>query len=199
MKDVVIVGGGVAGLGAALTLCSLNEKSGKFSVSVFDGGKSDFKKAELYNVPFLKKGFSGIEALNEIKAQINTFGNVEFKDEEVISITGEKGNFEVKSNSGSVSCKYVILATGAHELNVTLNGKEIKTVPHELMPKPGMIRVEFSGRQQLQDGIYVAGLVAGVTTMFATALGSGVEAACAIFSDVEGKVVISHDSPNSRA
>lgn len=199
MKDIVVIGGGVSGLGATLTLCSLDEKIGKFSLCVFDGGKSDFKKAELYNVPFLKKGFSGIEALNEIKAQINAFGNVEFKEEEAISIEGEKGNFVVKSNSGSVSCKYVILATGAHELNVTLNGKEIKTLPHELMPKPGMIRVELNGRQKLQEGIYAAGLVTGVTTMFAVALGSGVEAACAILSDVAGKVVISHDSPNSRS
>ncbi len=66
------------------------------------------------------------------------------------------------------------------------------------MPKDGFIKVATTGRQELQSGIYVAGLLSGVTTMYATALGSGVEAACAILSKIGGKTTIIHDFKGSR-
>ncbi len=199
MKDVIIIGGGAAGFGAAITLGSSEGKAlGEIQTLVIDDGKSDLKKAELHNVPLLKKGTSGVEALEQMKKDALEYKSVSFKEGSVVSIDGEEGNFTVKCKDEELKAKYIILATGAHELNISLNGKQIPTLPHELMPKDGLIKVEYQGRQELQSGIYVAGLVAGVTTMYATALGSGVEAACSVMSKMGGKVVIIHDFKGSR-
>ncbi len=199
MKDVVIIGGGVAGFGAALTLGSSEGKRlGDINTLVIDDGKSDLKKAELHNVPFVKKGTSGVEALEMLKKDALEFKSVSFKEDTVLSIEGEEGDFTVKCEKEEIKTKFIILATGAHELNISLNGKQVETLPHELMPKDGLIKVAYKGRQELQSGIYVAGLIAGVTTMYATALGSGVEAACAILSKMGGKLTIIHDFKGSR-
>ncbi len=199
MKDVVIIGGGVAGLGAALTLgSSEGSKRGRIETLVIDNGKSDLKKAELHNVPFVKKGTSGVEALEQLKKDALEFSSVEFVEDSVLSIEGEAGDFTIKGEKTEVKSKFIVLATGAHELNIILNGKKIPTETHELMPKDGMIKISFNGRQKFKEGIFIAGLLSGVTTMYATALGSGVEAACAILSEIGGKTVIVHDFKGSR-
>ncbi len=195
MKDIIIIGGGVAGLGAALTLGS---NKSAINTLVIDDGKSDLKKAELHNIPFVKKGTSGIEALEALKANALEFSSVEFKEGRVLSIDGSKGEFSVKGDGFEFKSKYVILATGAHELNILLNGNAIPTQSHDLMPKDGFIKIDCESRQKLQDGIFVAGLLSGVTTMYATALGSGVEASCAILSDIANKITIIHDFKGSR-
>lgn len=200
MYDVIIIGGGVSGLGAALTLGSCEgSKLGGFKTLVLDNGKSDLKKAKLYNVPYLKQGESGENALEMLKNDALKFKSVSFKNAEVMSVDGKYGEFNVKTEDETYSANSVVLATGTHNLDITLNGENIPTKPHELIPKPGKIRVEYSGRNELAEGLYVAGLLSGVTTMYATALGSGVEVASAIISKKAGKVAVIHDFEGSRA
>lgn len=199
MYDVIIIGGGVAGLGAAITLGSSDgSKIGKFNTLVIDSGKSDLLKAKLYNVPFLAHGTSGKEALDRLRSDALAFESVSFVDDEAISIDGEFGDFTVKTKNKTYTSKEVILASGCHSLDIILNGKNIPTKPHELMPREGKIRVEFSKRGEIQEGLYVAGLLSGVTSMYATALGSGVEIASAILSKRAQKVAVIHDFEGSR-
>lgn len=196
MQDVVIIGGGVAGFGAAITLGS--SEATPLKTLVLDSGNSDLLKSKLYNVPFLKQGTSGKEALEKLREDALTFERVSFKQEKIISIDGTYPNFTIKSENSSYSAKFVILATGCHKLDIKLNGQLIPTTPHLLMPKPGKIQVAFQGRQEFEEGIYIAGLLSGITTMYATALGSGVEAGCAILSKEAGRVSIVHDFEGSR-
>lgn len=196
MQDVIIIGGGVAGLGAALTLGSCETQ--KLKTLVIDEGDSDLLKTKLYNVPFLEQGTSGKEALEKLKNDALAFSRVSFETDTAISIDGSYPNFSIKTKTNTYQAKFIILASGCHKLNIALNGNQIPTSTHLLMPKSGKIRVEFQGRQELEEGIYVAGLLSGITTMYATALGSGVEAACAILSKIEGKVSIVHDFEGSR-
>lgn len=199
MYDVIIIGGGVSGLGAAITLgSSEGNKIGKFETLIIDNGKSDLKKAVLYNVPYLPHGTSGVEAWDKLKEDALAFKSVSFTNEKVVSIDGEFGNFLVKSENETYKAKEVILASGCHSLDITLNGNAIPTKPHNLVPKEGKVKVEYNGRGEIEEGLYVAGLLAGVTTMFATALGSGVEVASAILSKRAGKVAIIHDFDGSR-
>lgn len=196
MQDVVIIGGGVAGFGAAITLGS-SERT-PLKTLVLDSGNSDLLKSKLYNVPFVKQGTSGKEALEKLRKDALTFERVSFKEEEILRIDGTYPNFTIQSENSSYSAKFVILATGCHKLDIKLNGQAIPTTSHLLMPKPGKIQVEFQGRQELEEGIYVAGLLSGVTSMYAVALGSGVEAGCAVLSKVDGRVSIVHDFEGSR-
>lgn len=199
MYDVIIIGGGVSGLGAAITLgSSEGSKIGKFQTLVIDDGNSDLLKAKLYNVPFLPQGTSGKEALERLKEDALAFDSISFTNEKAISIDGEFGNFTVKTENGNYLSKEVILASSCHKLDILLNGKNIPTKTHELVPREGKIRVEFSGRGEIQNGLYVAGLLSGVTTMYATALGSGVEVASAILSKRAKKVAVIHDFEGSR-
>ncbi len=199
MYDILIVGGGVAGCGAGITLgSSEGTKTGELKTLIIDSGKSHLKSAELHNVPFVKKGTSGEDALAQLKADAVEFKSVEFVEGEVLSIDGKAGDFTVKTNGAEYKAKFIILAVGANQPSLKINGKEVQTVEHGLLPKPGTIKAVTKGRQEIEEGIYAAGLFSGVTTMYATALGSGVEAACAILSKLNGQVTIIHDSKGSR-
>lgn len=199
MKDVIIVGGGVAGLGAALTLGSSEGKRlGDINTLVIDDGKSDLKKAVLYNVPFVKKGITGIEALKQMKKDALEFKSVSYIEDTIVNVDGEEGNFIIKGKEGEYKSKFIVLASGANKFDILLNGEKAPILEHRLMPKDGKIRLGFKSRQEFKPGIYVAGLLSGVTTMYATALGSGVEAACALMSKMGGKTTIIHDFEGSR-
>ena len=199
MYDVVIVGGGPAGLSAALTLASTKGAKNweSLEVLVIDNQKSDFLKAELYNVPFLPKGISGKDALEMLSKQLLDYSNAKITHDEIVEISGKKGAFTLKGASQSYEAKYVIIATGAH--GFTIRGTKAAPIPHIKMPREGMSALALKGRNLIEEGIYAAGLLAGETTMFACASGSGVESACAIFSDLKEKVTILHDSPGTRA
>ncbi len=199
MKDVIIIGGGVAGFGTAITLgSSKNKKSDGLDVLILDDGNSDLLKAKLYNVPFLSQGTTGKDALEKLKNDTLAFENNEFKEQKVVAINGEFGNFEVVTEGEKYKAKEVVIATGCHKLDIKLNGNEIPTIPHELIPKPGKIKVKYTKRNEIKEGLYVAGLLSGVTTMYATALGSGVEVACAILSKRAGRAAVIHDFEGSR-
>lgn len=199
MYDVIVVGGGPAGLSAALTLASTNGAKNweALQVLVLDNQKSDLLKAELHNVPFLPKGISGKEALEKLSSQLLAYPNAKLESDEILEISGKKGAFTLKSATKSYEAKYVIIATGAH--GFAIKGTKANPIAHTKMPREGMTALSLQGRNLIEEGIYAAGLLAGETTMFACASGSGVESACAILSDLQGKVVIIHDMPGSRA
>lgn len=196
MQDIVIIGGGVAGLGAAMTLGSC--QSQELKTLVLDSGNSDLLRAKLYNVPFLEQGTPGTKALQKLKEDTLAFERVAFKTDTVMSIEGSYENFTINTKTNTYKARIIVLASGCQALDIKLNGNSIPTSPHLLMPRPGKIQVSTKGRQELEEGIYVAGLLSGVTSMYAVALGSGVEAACAILSKLAKKVTIVHDFEGSR-
>ncbi|MCI5969056.1 FAD-dependent oxidoreductase [Helicobacter sp.] len=197
-KKVVIIGGSVAGLSAALVLASAIKGELDFELSIIEkGGKeADLYKADVYNVPLFRAGINGEEIISSTKEQLSKLAKVEFVESEVTEIRGEKGNFEVIGAGFAKKADYVIVATGANACNI--KGLESFVKPHTLMPKPGKIRLEVSGRNVVKEGIYAAGIVSGVTTMVACAMGSATETACAILSDIAGSVVVIHDFKGSR-
>jgi len=199
--DVLIVGGGVAGLSCALTLVSAK---GKFDWAngrrylVIDNQSSDLLKAMLNNVPGVKQGTLGKNLLEDIRNQIRSYGDdVEFKNGRVVKIEGEKGNFKVYLEDNTYyEADIVVLATGFHEFNIQVDGVEV--VENKKSPRPGKIMIKTDEDQKVRDGLYVAGLLAGVSTMFACAAGSGVQVACNIQALWAGKNVVVHDVPSEK-
>ncbi|GAB6076474.1 FAD-dependent oxidoreductase [Desulfurobacterium crinifex] len=191
MYDVVIVGGGPAGLSCALTLADGAKRfdfaKGKKFV-VIDSVNSDALKAVLNNVPGIKKGTTGEEYLKFLTAQVEEFEEVNLVEGEVSEISGKKGNFTVVLSDGrKLQAKLVVLATGFHSFEIKCDGVEV--IPHPKTPRPGKIALKPT-----KEGIFVAGLAAGVITMIVAAVGSGVEVACDILSEWAGKIVVGHDS-----
>lgn len=197
-KRVVIIGGSIAGLSAALVLASAIKGDLDFCITIVEkGGKeADLYKAEVYNVPLFAAGIGGEAIIAQTKAQIEKLAKVQFVEGEVLEIVGTKGDFVVKGNGIAFNADYIIVATGANECNI--KGLESFVVPHTLMPKPGKICFKVGARNEIKSGIYAAGIVSGVTTMVACAMGSATESACAILSDIAGSVAVLHDLKGSR-
>ena len=150
----------------------------------------------MYNAPLFPKGIIGKDIIEQTLNQINSLLKVNYVNGKIDQISGSKGAFVAKGQNLEFESDYIILATGASNFDIDGLGDIVK--PHNLMNKPNKIRLEYSGRQEVKPGIYVAGTASGVTSMVTTAMGSASEAACAILSDIKGTIVVAHDTPTSR-
>jgi len=198
--DVIIIGGGAAGLSCALTLASSKDRfpwaEGRRFL-VIDNDSSDLLKAMLNNVPGVEQGTLGRELLDKIRKQIDSYGNVDIIKDRVVFARGSKGNFIVETeNERRFEGDYLVLATGFHEFNI--DGLEVEVVPNPKAPRPGKIMINIDRDYKVRDGLYVAGLLAGVSSMFAAAAGSGVQVACNIMEEWARRPVVIHDLPEPK-
>ena len=195
-KRITIIGGSIAGLSAALVLASAKNDELDFDINIIDSGKPDLNAVAVYNAPLFPKGIIGKDIIEQTLNQINSLLKVNYVNGKIEQISGSKGAFVAKGQNLEFESDYIILATGASNFDIDGLGDIVK--PHNLMNKPNKIRLEYSGRQEVKPGIYVAGTASGVTSMVTTAMGSASEAACAILSDIKGTIVVAHDTPTSR-
>ncbi len=199
--DVLIVGGGPAGLSCAITLGSANDrfewsKNRKYLIIDNEGG-SDLMKALLNNVPGVPKGTLGKEFLKQLKEQALEYENVKFEDDRVVKIEETNDGFKVQTEKGKeYLADNIVLATGFHEFNI--EGLDVEVVPNITSPRPGKIMIKHDGMFRVKDSVWVAGNAAGCFTMVASASGSGVHVACDIMSKWAGKNVVIHDVPKGK-
>ncbi len=202
--DVVIIGGGVSGLSCAITLGSCVEHSMEFfkdkTILVIDAGKSDLRKAMLNNVPGVKRGTLGDELLQSIKAQAMEYPCIKVIEDIVHTI--EKPNtFRLSTaHNGDFEADVVALATGFQAFDI--KGLDLNVVENTLSPKPGRVMIKTNERYEALDknnnvvkNLYVAGVLAGFSSMYTTAAGSGVQVAINILNNYAGKSIVIHDVP----
>ncbi|RUM50676.1 MAG: NAD(P)/FAD-dependent oxidoreductase, partial [Hydrogenothermus sp.] len=160
-----------------------------------NSGASDLLKAELNNVAGIPKGTIGTNLLKEIKNQALEFGNVEIKEGRVIEAVEENGLFTVKTESGETyKGDILVLATGFHEFSI--KGLNVEVIDNIRAPRPGKVMVKHDGNFKVRENLWVAGNIAGCSTMFAAAIGSGAQVACDIMSKWAGKNIVIHDVPS---
>ncbi len=123
MKDVIIVGGGCAGLSAALYAARAGKSVLLFEAENFGGQITAAPQVD--NYPGLP-GVSGLDLADAILAQVTELG-VEVELDRVTSIRSVDGKKIVTCEGGTYESEAVILATGAKHKKLGLPREEVLT------------------------------------------------------------------------
>ncbi|MDR5672828.1 FAD-dependent oxidoreductase [Halalkaliarchaeum sp. AArc-GB] len=106
--DVLVVGGGPAGLSAAL----FAQKNG-LETTVFDADGTWMHKAHLFN--YLGVGsVDGTAFMETARTQVDSFGVDRRQGEEVTDVAAADDGFAVETAEGEYVADYLVLATGAN-------------------------------------------------------------------------------------
>ncbi|ARO29102.1 thioredoxin reductase protein [Rhizobium sp. NXC14] len=107
MRDCIIIGGGPAGLTAAVYLARYH-----LSTTVFDDNSSRAATIPIsHNLAGFPEGISGGELLVRMRTQLQRY-KVQIRSESVRQLQQEQVGFRVLSSSGSMRARTVLLATG---------------------------------------------------------------------------------------
>ena len=120
--DVVIIGGGPAGLSAAIYAARGGLKTAVFE-RAFIGGQITVTE-DVENYPGFEESLSGFELTGKMHAQAERFG-AEFFDEEITALHLEGACKTVEtSEDNKYEAKVIILCTGAHPRSLGVPGEE---------------------------------------------------------------------------
>ena len=107
MPQVIVVGGGPAGLSAAL-FTAKND----LDTVVFDTDKTWMHKAHLFNYLGIE-GIDGSEFMRRSREQVDEFGADRREGEKATGVERDGDGFSVTTEDGEHEADYVVLATGA--------------------------------------------------------------------------------------
>ncbi|MEI7905458.1 MAG: thioredoxin-disulfide reductase [Candidatus Firestonebacteria bacterium] len=119
--DVVIIGGGPAGLTAAIYAAR-----GKLDILIIEKalvGGTSLMIDKLENYPGFPEGVNGYELATKMEAQARRFG-AEIVQDEVLEIKKDGGKFIVKSQGSDYTCKAVIVASGTKPQKLGVEGED---------------------------------------------------------------------------
>jgi hypothetical protein len=186
MFNVLIIGGGTAGLSCALVLGSAKKLAftQNKSIGIITHQKtSDLQNALFNNVLGLSPGTTGDSILNDGKEQLaKLYPHVEQLDnEKVFEIIKADDLFQVKTNKNTYQATLVVIAVGYSNL-ITIKGLEDYIEPHPRAAQEKH-RIWLKNTDHLiEKGLYVAGTLAGWRSQFAIASGSGAQVATDILT-----------------
>jgi len=192
--DVLIIGGGAAGYGTALTLASVEDKfdwAKDKKYLMIDNNESDINKASFFNLSGVEFGIGGDKLLENLSDQLSNFNSCSKVNDTVTKILKEDELFIVSTTTKTFKSKIVVIATGMHKFKIICDNIEILT--HNNIMKPNKCYLK-NNDNKISNNLYVAGLASGIKTMFAIANGDGVKVACDIFEQWTQKKAVAHDS-----
>lgn len=179
MFDVLIIGGGPAGIQCGLILGSARVQEyakDKHVGIVMHQKASDLQSALLNNALGLSPGTTGTEILDSGKNQLARLYPqvIQIENEKVFSVTGNLGDFIVKTNKKEYKAKLVVIALGYSKF-FSIEGLNEFVEPHP-KTQPEKERIWLKNTDHVvKPGIYVAGTLAGWRSQFAIAAGSGAQ------------------------
>ena len=163
MYDIIVVGAGPAGLTAALYALRANKKVLIFEAKAYGGQILNANLVENYpGIP----NISGFDYATNLYNQVKELGG-EFKFETVLKVDDSKN---VITNSGEYSAKAVILATGAENRKLNIDGEATfvgKGVSYCAtcdgnFYKGKTVAVVGGGNTALEDAIYLSNIASRV-------------------------------------
>lgn len=115
--DVLIVGGGPAGLSAALALGRARKR-----VLLCDGGPRRNAAAEHLQNFVTRDGTPPAHFRQIGREQLTTYPNVEAREARIEGITGERGAFRVALGAESIEARRILLCTGMIDTMLPIDG-----------------------------------------------------------------------------
>ncbi len=186
MYDVLIVGGGAAGMQCALVLGSAFQKEFAASkkVAIIMHQKASHLQTALFNnVLGIVPGTTGMEILENGKKQLKEhYPEVtQIEKEKVTGVISDPHYYTVSTNKNTYAAKLVVIAVGYTDV-FTIKGFEDYVAPHPMARKEKN-RIWLKNTNYLiKPGLYVAGTLAGGRSQFAIATGSGAQVATDILT-----------------
>ncbi|RKE99008.1 FAD-dependent oxidoreductase [Ichthyenterobacterium magnum] len=186
MLDVLIIGGGAAGLSCALVLGSAKQKpfANKKNIAIITHQKTSHLQNALFNnVLGLAPRTTGQSILESGKEQLkNLYPHVEqIENEKVSEVLKVSNEFTIITNKNTYTSKLVVIAVGYTNL-LTIKGLEAYVETH---PKAAIEKNRIwlkNDNHLIENGLYVAGTLAGWRSQFAIASGSGAHVATDILT-----------------
>ena len=192
MFDVLIIGGGVAGMQCALVLGSASKKTyatDKKTGIIAHQKTSHLQNAVFNNVLGIEPGTEGRELLISGKKQLSDIYPHVFQmnDEKVFSVEDTEFGFQVITNKNSYSSKIVVIALN-YSKPFSIQGLEGYVEPH-MRANPIKDRIQLRNQNHLiKEGLYTCGTIAGWRSQFAIAAGSGASVATDILTHWNGNI-----------
>lgn len=184
--DVLVVGGGAAGMSCALVLGSAKDKSyatNKKVGIILHQKASHLQNAVFNNVLGVRPGTTGASVLQEGPAHLKELYPhvVQIEKEKVKEVLFAGEGFEVITNKNGYRCSKLVIAVGYTDL-MKIKGLEGFIMQHEKSPA-SKSRIQLKNEDHLiAPGLYVAGSLAGHRSQFAIACGSGAAVATDILT-----------------
>lgn len=204
MFDVLIIGGGVAGVSCALILGSAKNKvfASDKNIGIIAHQKTSALQEALFNNAYgISAGKLGSELLEESLQQLSTlYSHIsQIENEKVMEIAGSFPNFEVITNKSSYLTKNIVVAIGSSN-TFAIEGlmDYVSQHPKAVVEKK---RIYLKNNDhKVAEGIFVAGTLAGHRSQLAIAAGSGAAVATDILTLWNNGIdVQSHDSIKNKA
>jgi thioredoxin reductase len=180
MSEVAIVGGGPAGLSAALFAA----KNG-LETTVFDTDETWMHKAHLFNYPGIGS-VGGESLLGVLRQQVDDFGADRRQGEEVTAVSAGDG-FTVTTESGDHEADYLVLATGADRSLAEDLGCETTD--------EGVVDVDVEMETSVTDAYATGAMVRAEEWQAVIAAGDGAAAALNILTKEKGDHYHDFDVP----
>ena len=184
--DVLIIGGGAAGMSCALVLGSANQRDyvKNRSIGIIMHQKSSHLQTALFNnVLGIAPKTTGASILSTGKTQLQTlYPHIhQIEKERVKSISKSNGLFTIETNKNSYTTKIAVIAVGYTNL-ISIKGIEQYIEPHPRTVTEKQ-RIWLKNNDHLvEENLYVAGTLAGWRSQFAMACGSGAHVATDILT-----------------
>ncbi|GAA3559054.1 FAD-dependent oxidoreductase [Snuella lapsa] len=186
MFDVLIIGGGAAGMSCALVLGSAKNKAfaKQKRIGIITHQKASHLQTALFNnVLGLTPGTTGDSILKSGKKQLkDLYPHVEQLDnEKVLALSKSDNSFEITTNKNTYTTKLIVIAVGyTNLLNIKGLEKHIEPHPRAAIEKD---RIWLKNTDHvIEENLYVAGTLAGWRSQFAIASGSGAHVATDILT-----------------
>ncbi|TYB78497.1 FAD-dependent oxidoreductase [Bizionia myxarmorum] len=186
MFDVLVIGGGAAGMSCALVLGSAKKQAfaaDKNMGIILHQKTSHLQTALFNNVLGFHPGTTGQSIMDSGRAQLKSvYPHVTcIENEKVKSLSKTDNGFLVATNKKEYSAKIVVIAVGYSDL-ITISGLDTYI---ELHPRAKIEKARIwlkNDDHLIEEGMYVAGTLAGWRSQYAIAAGSGAHVATDILT-----------------